>query len=122
MLSLSYSHILLDELSRPSNVSLVGATPNYLTFKWGSVTHSCSTLLYNITMTGPNCGTCPSIVSSTTTNCSIEPLQPGEVRVCTFRVQGVLCGNVSGPSNEINVTLQGILNTGPGYNALASEL
>ncbi len=102
-----YSHILLDELSQPSDISLVGVSPGELIFEWSSVTHNCLSILYSIMMTSPGCGNCPTIVNSTTTTCLIDQMQTDEVRTCTFRVQGILCGNISGPSSEAAFRLQG---------------
>lgn len=100
--------LLIDELPLPQNISLVGASPSELTFKWDPVTHNCSALHYNIMMTGASCGSCPMITNSTTVTCLIQQLQQNEVRLCTFRVQGVLCGNISGQPNEANFSLRGI--------------
>ena len=102
--------IYLDELSQPSNISLVGVSPSELVFEWSSVTHNCASILYNVMMTNPGCGNCATTVNSTTISCSIGQLVANEVRMCTIRVQGagVLCGNnVSGPSSEAHFRLQG---------------
>ena len=102
--------IYLDELSRPSNISLVGVYPSELVFEWNSVTHNCAAILYSVMITNPDCGNCATTVNSTTISCSIGQLVANEVRMCTIRVQGagVLCGNnISGPSSEAHFRLQG---------------
>ena len=71
------------------------------------MTHNCAAILYNVTMTGSGCGNCPPIVDNPTATCSIDQLLGSEVRICTFRVQGILCGNISGPSSEAAFRLQG---------------
>ena len=101
---LTTSHI--DELSPPDNISLSGASPSKLVFEWSSVTHDCSALNYNI-MTSTGCGTCPTSASSNTATCSIHRLQPNEVRLCSFRVQAVLCNSTSGQLGNANFTLKG---------------
>jgi hypothetical protein len=89
------------------------------------VTHNCSSILYSTMMTSPGCGNCPTIVNSTSTTCSINQLQAIEVRMCTFRVQGILCGNISGPSSEADFRLQGtyvIINVSQLYGAYMCKL
>lgn len=100
----NYSHI--DELPPPSNISLAGAIPSELIFEWSSVTHDCSALHYNI-MTSAGCGNCPSVANSTNATCSIQQLQPDEVRLCNFSVQAVLCDSIFGQSGEANFRLKG---------------
>ena len=102
-----YLHIPLDDLSQPTNISLVKASPSELMFKWSSVTHDCSALHYDIMMTSTDCGNCPMIVNHTTAICAIQKLQPNEVRMCSFRVQAVLCDNIFGQSGEASFRLKG---------------
>ena len=60
-------------------------------------------------MTGANCGSCPTIANSTTATCSIQKLQPDEVRSCSFSVKAVLCDSIFGQSDEANFKLKGII-------------
>ena len=94
------------ELSPPSNISLIGASPSELNFEWNSVTHDCSALHYSI-LTSTGCGTCPTIASSNNATCSIQQLQPNEIRSCRFHVQAVLCSSMSGQLGNANFTLKG---------------
>ena len=92
-------------------VTDVGAT--HLRFTWNQSTDfhtwsmaSCSNTAYNIIIAS-NCGTCPTTTRNQTAEC-IDFVANGTV--CTFAIQEVVCGNMSGPvSNTVNVTLQGKL-------------
>ena len=99
----------IEELPSPHDISLVEASSSELTFEWSSVTHDCSAIHYNIMTTGADCGSCPTIANSTTATCSIQQLQPDEVRSCSFSVQAVLCDSIFGQSYEVNFELKGII-------------
>ena len=70
------------------------------------MTHDCSALHYSIITS--QCGDCPTIANNTSATCSIQPLQPDEVRSCSFRVQAVLCNSISGQLGDANFILKGM--------------
>ena len=86
-------------------MSLTGATPSELMFNWSSVTHDCAALHYDIFTSG--CGDCPTIANGTNATCSIQQLQPNEVRSCNFSVRAVLCDSMLGQSSEAIFRLKG---------------
>ena len=62
-----------------------------LTFNWSSVAPDCPTIHYNILAS--NCGSCPTTTNCTTATCTDIPIDGS---VCTFAVQTVVCGNITG--------------------------
>ena len=99
---------LIDPLPPPTIVRLVGVSSEQLVFNWTSVDSDCSTLNYNIMS---NCGSCINTTATTTTSvaCSISVNVTDSITQCSFGVQSVVCGNVSGvPSTPLDMTLQGI--------------
>ena len=71
-----------------------------LTFKWSPVAPDCPAIHYNISAS--NCGSCPTTTNHTTVTCTDVPTVGS---VCTFAVQTVVCGNVTGNySSPVEVT------------------
>ena len=66
----------------------------HLTFNWSSVSPDCprSSIHYNILAS--NCGSCPTTTNHTTVTCTDVPIINGSM--CTFAVQTVVCGNITG--------------------------
>ena len=96
----------LDPLPSPSDVRLLSASTNSLTFKWSSVSTNCSAVHYIIES---DCGSCPNTASLTSVDCSIMPISTS--RSCAFAVKSVVCGNIIGnSSNRVFVTLKGKAN------------
>ena len=96
-------YIYIDPLPPPSDVGLLDASPNSLTFKWSSVTTNCSAIHYIIES---DCGSCHNTTSLTSVDCSIMPITIS--RSCEFAVKSVVCGNIVGnSSNIVFVTLKG---------------
>ena len=73
-----------------SNVDFV---PRQLTFNWSSVSPECpsNSIHYNILVS--NCGSCPTTTNYTTVTCTDVPTDGS---VCTFAIQIVICGNITG--------------------------
>ena len=71
-----------------------------LTFNWSTVSTDCPAIHYNILSS--NCGSCPTTTNHTTVICVDIPTNSS---VCTFAVQSVVCGNITGQrSNPIMVS------------------
>ena len=66
-----------------------------LTFSWGPVAPDCPVVSYNILAS--NCGSCPTTTNHTTATCTDVPTDAKE---CTFAVQIVVCGNITGSKNN----------------------
>ena len=99
----------VDPLPSPSDVRLLDANPNLLTFKWSSVAANCSAVNYLIES---NCGSCPNTTSLTSVDCYITHMPITTTsRSCEFAVKSVVCGNTVGnSSNTVSTTLKGITN------------
>ena len=85
-----------------SNVDFV---TRQLTFNWSrsSVSPDCpgNSIHYNILAS--NCGSCPTTTNHTTITCTDVPING---TTCSFAVQTVVCGNVTGNStNPISVSV-----------------
>ena len=89
----------------PSNVRLIGASPNQLTFSWDPVAPNCSSLHYNIL--AQNCGNCPSATQHSTVVC--HDMEVDQNLTCSFVVQNFrTCDGAAGSmSNPVNVMLKG---------------
>ena len=75
-----------------------------LTFSWSPVAPDCPAIYYNILAS--NCGSCPTTTNHTNVTCTDVPTDGKE---CTFAVQTVICGNITG--NENNSISILVLNT-----------
>lgn len=83
---------------------LIHVQPGQLTFNWTSVDAQCDTVSYNIISS--NCGRCPTATANTTVTCT-DIVIVASMQVCTFIVQTVVCGNLTGNrSYPINVILK----------------
>ena len=100
-------YIILDSLPPPSNIQLISVSSEQVVFNWTSVESNCSTLHYNIMS---NCGTCPHTIESTANSvtCFIDlSASAGNITLCAFGVQSVICANISGNfSTPLNLTLK----------------
>ena len=93
-----------DPLPPPTNVQLVDVNSKQLVFNWSSEESNCSTLQYNI---DSDCGICTNTVTTFAT-CSID-LSAITNNMCTFAIQSVVCGNISGIlSDPLSITLKGM--------------
>ena len=72
-----------------------------LAFNWSSVTPDCPAIHYNILSS--NCGSCPTTTTHTTVTCTDVPTDGS---MCTFALETVVCGNVTG---NLSDNVQGIL-------------
>ena len=93
-------------IAPPSNmhISHIDIGLIQLTFAWSPVVPSCPSIHYNILAS--NCGSCPTTTSHTNVTCTDIPTDGS---VCTFAVQTVVCGNITGIDNSsINIL---VLNT-----------
>ena len=71
-----------------------------LTFSWSPVAPDCPAVHYNILAS--NCGNCPTFTSHTNVTCTDVPTDGSN---CTFAVQTVACGNLTGNVSEpISIT------------------
>ena len=69
-----------------------------LTFSWSTV---CPDIRYNILAS--NCGSCPTTTNHTNVTCTNVPTNNS---ACTFTIQTVVCGNISGQiSNPVRVSI-----------------
>ena len=66
-----------------------------LTFSWSPVAPDCPEVSYNILAS--NCGSCPTTTNHTTAACTDVPTDGKE---CTFAVETVVCGNITGSKNS----------------------
>ena len=93
----------IDPLPSPSDVRLLSASPNSLTFKWSSVATNCFAVHYIIES---DCGTCLNTTSLNSVDCTIRPITTS--RSCEFAVKSVVCGNTIGnSSNVVSAILKG---------------
>ena len=71
-------------------------------FSWSPVAPDCPAIHYNILAS--NCGSCPTTTSHTNVTCTDVPIEQNSF--CTFALQTVVCGNITGIlSNPISVSL-----------------
>ena len=89
----------------PSNVHLIDAAPQQLTFSWNPVAPNCAAIHYNILT--QNCGNCPSSTPHTTVVC--HDMNVGADLTCSFVVQNVrTCDDITGNmSDPVKVHLKG---------------
>ena len=97
----------IGDLIAPGNISLIGASCDQLSFSWAPVTqHACS--IVNYTLTTSNCGDCPATTDIPAAVCTMEALQPNDVRMCSVSVRGVVCDDIEGvPSETVTFDLKG---------------
>ena len=89
----------------PNDIRLIQVQPGQITFNWTSVDAQCDSVSYNIISS--NCGHCPSTTSNTNITCR-DTVASGQV--CTFIVQAVVCGNITGnQSSPTSVIMKGAL-------------
>ena len=70
-----------------------------ITFSWSPVVSDCPAIYYNIPSS--NCGSCPTTTNHTTVTCTDVPTNGS---VCTFALQTVVCGNITGnESNPVSI-------------------
>ena len=86
-----------DPKSPPNNlhISVVDFSSKEFTFNWSSPVAAVCPLHYNILSS--NCGSCPTTTTNTTVTCTDVPT---DSRVCTFAVETVVCGNITGNSSD----------------------
>ena len=79
-------------------ISDVMINAKQVTFNWSPVAPDCPV---HYTILSSNCGSCPTTTTNTTVTCTDLPSDGG---VCTFAVQTVPCGLISGEWTD-NITL-----------------
>ena len=67
-----------------------------IAFIWNTNLPDCPAIHYNILAS--NCGSCPTTTSHTTVTCTDVP---ADSSMCTFAVQTVICGNITGESSQV---------------------
>ena len=70
--------------------------PTLIAFIWNTYSPDCPAIHYNILAS--NCGNCPNTTNHTTAICTGVPTDNS---MCTFAVQTVACGNITGESNQV---------------------
>ena len=65
-----------------------------LTFSWTVPVLGCHDVIFNIQAS--NCGSCPTTTKYTSATCTDVPTDGS---MCTFAVQTVVCGNITGNTN-----------------------
>ena len=68
-------------------------------FIWNAHSPGCSAIHYNILAS--NCGSCPTTTNHTNVTCTDVPTDGS---TCTFAVQTILSGNITGESNQVSVS------------------
>ena len=76
-------------------VSIVDLPLKQITFNWSPVAPDCPAVHYNILAS--NCGSCPTTTNNATLTCTDVPT---DGIVCTFAIQTVVCGNITGSESE----------------------
>ena len=80
-----------------------------LAFVWSPVAPDCPAIHYNILAS--NCGSCPTTTNHTNATCTDVPTNGS---VCTFAVQTVACGNITGNESEpVSIIFDAMKSTGP---------
>ena len=82
-------------LPPPYGVSWMATRPGQITFDWSPVAPNCSAIHYNILAL--NCGNCPTVTANTTITCVDVPTDGS---VCTFALETVICGNITGSKSD----------------------
>ena len=99
----NHAQFTIDSIASPEGLHMSNAdlVSRYLTFTWSSGVPDCPAIHYNILAS--NCGSCPTTTNHTTVTCTDIATNN---RVCTFAVQAVFCGNITGNlSDPISVTV-----------------
>ena len=92
-------------LPPPYDVSWMAARPGQITFDWNPIAPKCSVVHYNIFAF--NCGSCPTVTTNTTITCVDVPTDGS---ICTFALETVICGNITGSkSDPVCVQQKGII-------------
>ena len=65
-------------------------------FNWNAHSSNCSAVHYNILSS--NCGSCPTTTNHTSVTCTGVPTGGN---MCTFSVQTVVCGNLTGELSQV---------------------
>ena len=70
-------------------------------FCWSSVNTNCPAVHYNILSS--NCGSCPMNTTNATVTCNdvLNEADNSQVGMCSFAVQTVMCGNITGTISDI---------------------
>jgi hypothetical protein len=77
------------------------------TFSWSPVVPDSPAIHYNILAS--NCGSCPTTTNHTSITCTDIPTNDS---ICTFAVQTVVCGNITGnTSDPVSITLYTTVST-----------
>lgn len=100
--------LYIDPFPPPTNIRLLSVSSRQITFMWDAPMTMCEVLYYIINAT--NCGTCPKTSNSTTIICTDFEGYLSTPQLCRMTIQTVVCNNIVGSqSNEVLVTLQGII-------------
>ena len=99
-----HNYNYVDEYPPPEKLtlSLVNLGLKQIAFTWSPVAPNCHTIHYNILAS--NCGNCPTNTTETTVTCTDVPTDRS---MCSFGVQTVIRGNITGNVSEhleFNVT------------------
>ena len=94
---IQHHDIITGSLSPPEQLHISGIdfSSRKLTFAWSSVSPDCPADHYNILAS--NCGSCPTTTNHTTVTCIDVPTNGS---VCTFALQTVVCGNITGIESD----------------------
>ena len=85
--------LYIGPLSSPKelHISNLDFSLRELTFSWSPVSPDCPAIHYNILAS--NYGSCPTTTNHTTVTCTDVQTN---ISVCTFAIQTVVCGNITG--------------------------
>ena len=78
------------------HISAIDFDSRQLKFSWSPVAPDCPAIHYNILAS--NCGSCPTTTNHTNVTCTNIPSNSSSK--CTFAVQTVACGNITGNTSE----------------------
>ena len=92
-------------LEPPDNVHIAEIRDGQAILEWRPAAAGTACINYRVTS---NCSTCSIVSNSATASCTI-PQMSLETIVCAFRVQSVVCGNLTGrPGTPVVFTFPGI--------------
>ena len=70
----------------------------WINILWNTTSPDCPSIHYNILAS--KCGSCPTTTNYTSVTCTDIPTDGS---ICTFAVQTVVCGNITGESSQVSL-------------------
>ena len=87
--------IHIDPLPPPNTlfISKADFISRQITFRWSQAVIECTDLDVRYNILASNCGSCPTTTNHTSVTCTDMPINGG---MCTFALQTVICGYITG--------------------------